>query len=97
MAATVMAGWLSMLQLLAIIGIFVVAFGLMVGMLKPSDAWKHMGLIQGMVLSLILLPRILLCAWLRLLMWQKFGLVVLGAAVWLFRQSKRRGQNSRLQ
>lgn len=90
MMATAIAGWLAILQLFAIVGIVVVAFGLMVGMMKPSDALKHIGAILGMIIILMLLPGILIGTWSRLLLWQKLDLTAIVAALWFLRRSQRR-------
>lgn len=89
MAGTVMAGWLSMLQLLAVIGFAAVAFGLMLGIAKPGSALKHLGMILDTVIALTLLPGIALTAWSRLLLWEKLGLTAVLVALLLLRPSQR--------
>ncbi len=95
--AAAMAGWLSILQFLASVGIVVVAFGLMFGMLKPSDALKHIGAILGIVIVLMLLPGIVVSAWRAIPVWQRFGLGALLVLVWITRAElrKHRGRRSR--
>lgn len=88
--ATVMAGWLAILQLLAIVSIVAVALGLMIGAVRPGDALKHIGAILGIVILLSLLPGIVVSAWSRLLLWQKLGITAVVAAFWFLRQSRRR-------
>jgi hypothetical protein len=95
MAATIMAGGLSTLQLLAIVGIIVVALGLMADMVKPSDALKHLCAILGTVTILTLLLEILMGAWSDLLPWQKLGLITLVIALWFCRRPKPRNRNDR--
>lgn len=87
------AGWVSILQLLAILSIVAVALGLMIGAVKPSDALKHIGTILGMVIILMLLPGILIGTWSRLLIWQKLGLAAIVAVLWFLRQSHRRSRD----
>ena len=88
--AAVMAGWLTILQLLAIVGIVSVALGLMLGTVKPGDALKHIGAILGIVILLMLLPGILVNTWSRLLLWQKIGLAAIVVLFLLLRQSQQR-------
>lgn len=88
--AILTAGWLSILQLLAIVSIVVVAIGLMMGLVKPGDALKHICAILGMVIILMLLPGILIGTWSRLLLWQKLGLAAMVAVLWFSLRSQKR-------
>ena len=88
--AIVMAGWLSILQLLAVLSIVMVALGLMVGIVKTADAVKHIAAIMGIVIVLMLLPGIVLSAWSRLLFWQKLGLAGVALGAFLLQRPRRR-------
>ena len=87
--AILTAGWLPILQLLAILSIVAVALGLMLGMVKPGDALKPIGAILVMIIILMLLPGILIGTWSRLLLWQKLGLSAIVAVLWFLRQAQR--------
>jgi hypothetical protein len=65
-----MRGWVSLLGLLATIAIILTAFGLMLGIVKPANAMKHLGAIIGIAIALMLIPGILASAWSSLSLWQ---------------------------
>lgn len=70
-------GIVEIVGLLAIIAILVTAFGLMLGILKPVDAFKRIGLIVGTVIGLLILPQIVIGEWMALTIWQQIGVIVL--------------------
>lgn len=88
--AVVIVIWLSILQLFAIVSIVAVAFGLILGRVKPGDALQHVIAILGIVIVLTLIPAIIIGAWSRLMLWQKIGFVAIAALFLLLRQSQRR-------
>lgn len=91
MKTTILHGWWVVLQSFAVIGILVNAIGLMIGMVKPADAVRHIGTILGIVILFMLLPRILVNTWSGMSLWQQFGLAVIGVALCLFLSKGRKG------
>ena len=58
-----MQGWVTFEGLLATIAIILVAFDLMLGIVKPADALKRVGAILGIVIVLMPIPGVLVGAW----------------------------------
>ena len=58
-----MQGWVALAGSLAMIALILTAFGLMLGIVKPADAVKHVGAILGIVIALMLVPGALVSAW----------------------------------
>ena len=79
--SSLMHGWVSILGSLAMIAIILTAFGLMVGIVKPADAVKHIGAIFGIVIGLMVIPGILGSAWSALSLWQQIALIAIGIGV----------------
>ena len=71
-------GITQLIEGLAVIAIVVTAFGLMLRILKPADAWR-IGIIVGVVTALSILPQIVIHAWAAIPLWQQIGVLVLGA------------------
>jgi hypothetical protein len=69
---------------LATIAIIVAAFGLMLGILKPADAFKRIGVTVGIVIALLILAQVVIAEWLALTIWQQFGVVAVGLGACLF-------------
>ncbi|SRR6266568_2906385 len=82
--------WAQLVGLIAVIGIVVTSFGVMLGIVKPSDSARHIGTILGIVLLFLILPAIVVSAWSALSFWQKMGLAALGTAVGLWRRPRRK-------
>lgn len=62
---------------LAVFAIIVTAFGLMLGILKPVEAFKRIGVIVGTVIALPILLQIVIGEWMALTIWHRIGIVAL--------------------
>ena len=87
-------GIAQIVGVLAVLAIIVTAFALMLGILKPADAFKSIGTILGTVITLILLTNILVNTWSRISMWQQLSLIAIGIML-LFRLGSRRERRHR--
>ena len=65
----------------AVIAIIVTAFGLMLGLLKPADAFKRIGVIAGTAIALFELPQIVIYAWSTIPWWQQLALIAVGLVI----------------
>jgi len=88
-----MHGWVVLLGLLATIALVLMAFGLMLGVVKPADALKHVGAILGIVI--VLSPGMILSAWSGMSLWQQIALVAIGVGVWQWQRLRRQTRKRR--
>jgi hypothetical protein len=96
-ASNFMQAWVALTGSLAMIAIILTALGLMVGVVKPADAARHLGAILGMVIVLMFAPGLVMSAWSGLSPWQQIGLIAIGIGVfsWLrprHQPRKRKGE-----
>ena len=68
---------------LAIFAIVATVLGLMLGILKPADAFMRIAFVAGVILLLSIVPSLFVSAWRNLTLWQKLGVATLAVAVWL--------------
>lgn len=85
-----MHGWTHVVESIAVVGIVVASFGVMLGIVKPANTLKHVGTILGIVLLLLTLPTIVVSAWSAMSVWQKIGLAAPGIVACLWRHSRRK-------
>ncbi len=90
-----MHGWVALTGSLATIALVLTAFGLMIGIVKPSNALKHVGTILGIVIVLMLIPGVLASAWSGMSLWQQIALVALGVGVWQWQRLRRQTRKRR--
>jgi len=88
--SSLMHGWMSLLGSLATIAIILTAIGLMLGIVKPADAPKHIGTILVMAVGLMVVPGILVSAWSAMSLWQQIALIAIGVCVILWLRPRRR-------
>jgi hypothetical protein len=81
--------WMNLIESFATIALILTAFGLMLGIVKPSDALKRLGAILGTVIVLIFITGILVSAWSCMPLWEKIDLVAIGIAAWQWRRPQR--------
>lgn len=79
--ASFLNGIAKLVGSVAVITIIVTAFGLMLGFLKPADAFKRIGVIVGTVIALLELSQIVVYAWSAISWWQRLALVAVGGVV----------------
>ena len=83
-----MQGWLTLTGSLAMIALILTAFGIMLGIVKPTDALKRIGAILGIVILLLLIPGILVGVWATIPLWQRLALAAIGMGLWQWRRSR---------
>jgi ABC-type dipeptide/oligopeptide/nickel transport system permease subunit len=86
--------WVLLTGSVAMIALILTAFGLMLGIVKPVNATKHLGAIIGIVIALMLIPGILASVWSSMSLWQQIGLVAVGIAVCKWLRPRRRTRNA---
>ncbi len=87
-----MQGWVALAGSLGMIAIILTAFGLMLGIVKPADATKHLGAILGTVIVLIAIPGVLVRVWSGMSLWQQVGLVAIAIGVWRWWKPQRQNR-----
>ena len=87
-AANFIHGWMARTGSIAIIAIILIAFGIMLGIVKPADALSRVGAVLGIVVALVVLPGILASAWSAIPLWQRLALAAIALGIWLWRQSR---------
>lgn len=90
-----MQGWLTLVGSFAIIALVLTAFGIMLGIVKPSDAVNRVGAILGIVIVLMMAPGILAVVWSAMSLWQQIGLVAVGVIVLQLVRPRRQPRKSR--
>ena len=84
-----MHGWVALLGPLAMIALILTALGLMIGIVKPADAPKHIGAILVIVIGLMVVPGILANAWSAMSLWQQIALLAIGIGVFWWLRPRR--------
>lgn len=79
--SNLMHGWMVLMGSLATIALILTAFGLMLGILKPANARRCIVAIACIVILFMLIPGVLVSAWLSLSLWQRVALAAIGIAV----------------
>jgi hypothetical protein len=92
-----MQGWVALAGSIAMIALILTAFGLMLGIVKPSDALRRVAAILGVVMLLLVLTAVIVNLWSAMSLWQQIALIAIGigAFQWLRPQRqtrKRRGE-----
>jgi hypothetical protein len=90
-----MRGWAGIVESVALFAITVLAIGLIVSAVKPSDAAKHLGAILCIMILLLMLPAIIASAWSTMATWQHLGILFLGVMVGISLRALRQTQNKR--
>lgn len=74
----------SLMELLGsflLVAIIVTAFGLILGMVKPTGACRRIGVIVGAVIALLVVLRIAASAWSAMTLWQQMAIAALGLLI----------------
>jgi hypothetical protein len=88
--------WDGLVGSAALIAITVLALCVMVTAVKLRDLPRHLGVIVGIVILLIMLPAIIVGLWNVLSFGQRLGIIVICTAIMLFvGSSRRRPTNAR--
>ena len=89
-----MRGWDGIVESVALLAVVILALGVLVRVVKPSDAARHLGAILCVVILLLMLPAILVTTWHSMASWQQFGIVALGIMIvlslWALRQPRKK-------
>jgi hypothetical protein len=88
-----MQGWVTLTGTFAIVALALMALGIMLGIVKPADDLKRIGVIISVIIVLMLLPGILVSVWSALYLWQQIGLVAIGVCVWQLLRMRRQTSN----
>lgn len=80
-----MHGCPSLVGPLAIIAIIVAAMGLMLGLVKPADALKYIGVILGIAIVSSLIVSVFVRLWSNISLWQRAILAAIVFGVWRLR------------
>ena len=91
-----LSAWDGLVGSAALIAIIVLAFCVMVRVVKPEEIPRHVGVIVAIVILLIMLPAIIVSLWNGMSFGQHLGITALGVAiVFLLGSSRRRPTNSK--
>ena len=78
---TLLHGWATLVKCAALIAIVVLALGLIVRAVKLGNVMRHLGVIVGIMILLLMLPAIILSEWSSMSFFQQFGIAFLGIVV----------------
>ena len=91
-----MLGWAGIVESVALVAIAILAVGVIVREVKPSDIGRHLGSILCIVILLLMLPAIMMNIWSTMSYWQHLGIAILvimiGLSLRAVRQSSRKKQ-----
>jgi len=90
-----MRGWAGIVESGALIAIAILAIGLIVSAVKPSDVARHLGTILCYAILLLMLPAIMVSIWSSMTYWQHLGIVILGIMVGLSLRALGQTRNQR--
>jgi hypothetical protein len=76
-----MRGGAGIVESVALVTITILAIGLILSTLKPSDVARHLGTVLFVVILLLVLPAILVTAWCSMSNWQHLGIFILGILI----------------
>jgi len=84
-----MQEWVALTGSVAMIALILTAFGLMLGIVKPSDALRRVAAILGVVMLLLVLPVVLVSIWSGMSLWQRLALAAIVLGVCLLKRPRR--------
>ena len=84
-----MQGWVALSGSVAMIALILTAFGLMLGIVKPADAFRRVAGILGVVMLLLVLPAVIVSIWSGISLWQRLALAAIAMGIWLLRRPRR--------
>ncbi len=87
--SNLMQGWVALTGSVAMIALILTSFGLMLGIVKPSDALRRVAAILGVVILLLVLPGVLVSTWSSMSLWQRLGLAVFAIGFFLLLRPRR--------
>jgi hypothetical protein len=93
--ARLLSVWDGLAGSAALIAIIVLAFCVMVGAVKAGDVPRHLGVIVGVVVLLIMLPAIIAGLWSTMSFGQHLEIVALGLMIAVLLGALRKGKRQR--
>lgn len=81
--------WMNLVGSFATIALILTALGIMLCIVKPTDAFRRVAAILGIVILLVFILGILVSTWSCMPLWEKIGLVAVGVCVWQWRRARR--------
>ena len=84
-----MQGWVALSGSVAMIALILTAFGLMLGIVKPADAFRRVASILGVVMLLLVLPAVIVSIWSGISLWQRLALAAIAMGIWLLKRPRR--------
>lgn len=85
----------SLLGACAALALIVVGLGTMLGLVKPSESAKHVGVIVGVTIILVLLVSVFVSLWATMTMWQRLVLAAIVFALWQMKRQRHKPQKKR--
>lgn len=87
--------WDAVVECGAILGLILIALGIMVRLIELGEGLKRIGIVLGSAVLLVVLPAIILNIWSGLATWQKLGVIaVIGLPVALLLSRRKRSQSA---
>lgn len=88
--------WDSLVESVALIALIALALSVMVRFVKLGDVLRHLGVIMGIAILLVMLPAIIASLWASMTLTQYLGIIFLGVAMLLiFGAARRRPSHGR--
>jgi hypothetical protein len=89
--------WAALVGSLAAVVIVATSIGLMLCIVRPADALKHVGAVFGIVIVLLLIPGVLANLWSGISLGQRVALAVIGIGImcwWRPGRQTRKGKDN---
>lgn len=90
-----MLGWAGIMESVALFAMAILAIGLIVSAVKPSDVVRHLGAILCVVILLLMLPAVMASAWSSMSYWQHLGDVILSIMIGFSLRALGKARNKR--
>jgi Zn-dependent protease with chaperone function len=74
---------------LVMIAIILTAFVMMLGILKPADVPRRIGVILGVIIALMLIPSIFAIVWSAVSLWHRLALAAIVLGICLLKRPRR--------
>lgn len=92
--SSLMHWWAGIVESVALLATLILAIGLIVSAVKPSNAARHLGTILCVVILLLILPAVMMTAWYSMSFWQHLRIAILGILIgfslWASRQKRKK-------
>lgn len=78
----------SLLGACAVVALILVGLGTMIGLVKPPDSAKYVGVIAGVTIVLVLLVSVFVGLWATMTVWQRLVLAAIVFAIWRMQRQR---------